>query len=106
MQDLVKLIGGDGAAGVLECGSGSVLKQVEGVFAGEAQVVVALELEEPILVAVFLPGSDVVHIEVFGGLADDLDDLGIGHTVEDHLIYLVADDLWEAGDFAYAAMGR
>jgi hypothetical protein len=35
-----------------------------------------------------------------------LDDLGVGDTVEEHFVYLVADFFWEPSDFAAAGAQR
>ena len=48
---------------------------------------------------------DVGLADVFGWLADGLEDLREGDAIEEHLIELVAKDFREAGDFAVAGMG-
>jgi hypothetical protein len=60
--------------------------------------------EQPLLMAAFLPLGEVVGLEVFTGVAEALEDIGVGDAVAQHEVDLVAERFGEASDFAVAAV--
>lgn len=55
---------------------------------------------KPILVVRLSPAGEIIFIEGFAGVAEVEDDSGIGQTITEHDVDLLADRVREAGNFA------
>jgi hypothetical protein len=63
-----------------------------------------LALAKPILVTAFFVFVEMPRLEFFALVAEAFDDVGVGDTIEEPVIDLIAEGLGESGDFAFAAM--
>jgi hypothetical protein len=50
----------------------------------------------------FRPAGQVIFVKTFAGLAEAGDDAGVGDTILEHTINLLADGFGQTGDFAGA----
>ncbi len=106
-SELVEHLGGGNAeAGFVEVDGVRGGEDVGGEIGFGGEPFQPLALLEELLVVAFMPLMEVARVEVFAGIAEALDDLGVGKAVEQHVIELVADGFGEASDFAVAAMGE
>jgi hypothetical protein len=58
----------------------------------------------PILVTTFMPATNVLVFEIFDGIPEFFDHTCEGDTVEEHLIDLLADGMWQLSNCASAAV--
>jgi hypothetical protein len=96
--------GGHAQAGFVEGGGVGGRQEVCGELGTGGDVFEPFALAEPILVAAFIVFVQMTGLEFFAVLAEALDDVGVGDTIEEPVIDLIAEGLGESGDFAFAAM--
>jgi hypothetical protein len=102
---LVEHLGcGDTKAGFVEAGGIGCSEDVGGEFGFGGNLFEPFALDEPRLVAMLFPLVDVVWFEPLAGFAEAGNDVGVRDTVENHVVYLVADDFWAASDKTVAAV--
>jgi len=102
-HELIQHLGGGNAqTGLVQSAGVGGRQDVGGKFGFGGQVLQPLTLAKPILVAALFPLGEIVGLEIFAMLTQPLDDVRVGYAVENPVVDLVADDFWQAGDFAIA----
>ena len=96
--------GGELKAGFGESNRVGALKDFGEGFLSEAHFLTPELVFEPVLVAALFPFGETVWGDVFDGVAESVLNLVNGGTVFEHLIDLIADGFWEAGDLASAGV--
>ena len=93
------LLGGfvDLGALILADGVERELKLGAGIFE-------ALLVFEPVLMGAFFPPPEIVFVEGLSGVAQALENLGIGEGLAEHLVNGIANLFWKAGDFVSRKM--
>jgi hypothetical protein len=98
--------GGHAQASFVEGGGVGGRQEIFGELGLGSDVFEPLALAKPILVTAFFVFVEMPRLEFFALLAEALDDVGVGDTIEEPIIDLVAEGFWESGDLAIAAMGE
>jgi hypothetical protein len=103
-EEFVKLIGGDGAAGVLDWGSGLFFEHSQGVIVVGPESIFAVESSEVILEPAVVPGAHGIFGEVFAVVAQGGDDLFEGEAIVQEAVDLLPDFPGLLGDIAIPAV--